>query len=98
MVIKSLGVVSVARVCAFLSAALGLIGGFFVAAVALLGSALGPEASRPFGGFSGVLGAGAVILFPLASGSVGFLVGLFGAALYNLAAKVFGGVEIETGR
>jgi hypothetical protein len=95
MTIKSVEVVSLARVSAALYAVLGLIAGFFVAAVALLGSALGPAASRPFGGFSGVLGAAAVIIFPLAYGAFGFLFGLLGAALYNLVARLVGGVEIE---
>jgi hypothetical protein len=49
----------------------------------------GPKSAGVF------LGVGAIILFPLLYGLMGFVVGVISGWIYNLAAKIFGGVEIE---
>jgi hypothetical protein len=41
------------------------------------------------------LGAGAVVALPIFYGVLGFVFGALGAAIYNLAARLVGGIEIE---
>jgi hypothetical protein len=41
------------------------------------------------------MGIGAIIVFPILYGLLGFLFGLLSAAIYNLAARIIGGVTIE---
>ena len=41
------------------------------------------------------LGLGAIIIFPIIYGILGFIVGAFGALIYNLVAKWIGGIEVE---
>jgi hypothetical protein len=43
-----------------------------------------------------MFGAGAIILLPLFYGMLGMVMGAIGAALYNLFAGMFGGIELET--
>ena len=80
-----------------LYAALGLIVGFFVSVAALFGMALGSVAEgEPGSALIGLLfGIGAIVLLPILYGLLGFVCALVGAALYNLAARVAGGIELE---
>jgi hypothetical protein len=41
------------------------------------------------------IGVGAIIVFPLLYGFLGFLAGIIGATLFNLVASMVGGIEIE---
>jgi hypothetical protein len=72
-----------------------LIFGLILASVSLVG--LGPAADpgdAPV--IVGVLlGGGAVLFLPLVCGVFGFLGGLIVGTIYNLVAKVVGGLEIE---
>ena len=94
MVIKRIGPLSVAKISFVLYAFIGLIVGACVALIGMAGFALG-DAGRtgPFLGMA--LGVGAVIVMPVFYGVLGFLVALIGAAIYNLAAGIVGGVEID---
>jgi hypothetical protein len=82
---------------AVLYAALGLIVGFFVSIAALFGMALGSVAEgEPGSALIGLLfGFGAIVLLPIFYGLLGFVCALVGAALYNLAARLTGGIELE---
>ena len=53
------------------------------------------SAESPEAQISSVLGPIVIILFPIAYGVLGFVMGAVGAALYNLIAKWIGGIEIE---
>jgi|SRR5579864_920586 len=96
-VIRRLGVLSVAKTQGTLYALLGLIVGAVVALLALFGAALGSSMGSDHQGsiFSAALGVGAIVIFPVVYGLVGFVAGLLIAALYNLVAGITGGVEIE---
>ncbi len=97
-VIRRVGVLSVAKLQGALYALIGLIFGAVFALISLFGTALGSAMSggsnsNPlFGAFFGV---GAIILFPILYGVLGFVGGLLVAALYNLVAGIVGGVEVE---
>jgi hypothetical protein len=46
--------------------------------------------------FAAMFGVGAIIILPLFYGVIGLIGGAIGAALYNLFAGLFGGIELET--
>ncbi len=94
-IISRIGVLSLAKMLAVLYAFLGLFLGGVLSLFSLMGAALG-GASRDSGGVVAMLfGVGAVIILPIVYGCLGFIGGLIMAALYNLVAKVMGGLEIE---
>ena len=98
MRLKRLGVLSVALTLAAVYAVLGLIVGIFVAMFSVLGgglAALANDESAAAGPVFGLLfGAGAVIVLPIFYGILGFLGGALAAAIYNLMAKLTGGIEM----
>ena len=99
MVIRRIGVWSAARLYGALSAAMGLLVGMLIAAASVVGRAAGvfgqgtESASGPLGM---MLGIGAVVALPVCYGLLGLGVGALVAALYNLFADLFGGIQLET--
>jgi hypothetical protein len=65
-----------------------------VAPFVLLGAVQSSQSGNA-GGPPIILGIGFAILMPFLYAGIGFLVGLIGAAVYNLIAKWTGGFEIE---
>lgn len=97
-VVKKIGILSLGKVMAAVYGGFGLIIGAFLSLLALLGSALGAGASEQGGAaaLAGLLfGAGAIIIAPLVYGVIGFIGGVITALIYNIAAGVVGGVEID---
>jgi len=97
MVILRIDPISLAKIFALLYAGLGLLIGAVVSLVALFGSglaAVGEKSPVPLLGL--FFGVGAIVLLPLLYGFFGFLGGLIWSGLYNLAARVTGGLVIET--
>lgn len=99
MVIKRVSPLSVAKVAGLLYALLGLIFGGLFSLLAMAGgfaSALEGSDSGSIGPIVGlVFGAGAVIVLPIFYGVMGFIVTAIMAVIYNFAAGVVGGVEID---
>jgi hypothetical protein len=98
MVIKRVGPVSCAKLSGILYALLGLVFGGVVSLIALVAGNMlsGASGSGGMGGGMGALmGVGAIVVFPILYGIMGFVVTLIGALLFNLAASISGGVEIE---
>ena len=94
MVVRRIAPLSLAKVAFALYATIGLFVGLIVALVGLTGLAFGDLGrAAPLLGLA--LGAGAIIALPVFYGVMGFLVGLVSAAVYNLAAGIVGGVEVE---
>lgn len=91
-VIKRIGILSLAKLMAIISAFFGLIIGIIIAFVA---GVIGTFGGMPLW-FRGI-GLGAIVLFPLAYGAIGFVYGAIIAALYNAAARIVGGLELEIG-
>lgn len=101
MVIRKIGVVSCGKMSGALYALVGLIIGACVALISLLGAgaAMASQNEGGAGALGGMFGAafgiGAVVLFPLFYGFIGFIGGLITALLYNLVAGIVGGVELD---
>ena len=93
MVIRRLGVWSVAKLYATISAAFGLFIGLCVAAVSALGAGLSRNTDLPLP--AAFLGLGALIAAPIFYAVIGLISGAIGAGLYNLFAGMVGGIEME---
>ena len=98
--IRKLGVLSFAKMQGLVGLVIGLIigviYGLIIIAYSLLGASMISGDSRlAVGGGGVVIGIIAMIGFPIMYGILGFVGGAIGALLYNLFAKVVGGVEIE---
>ncbi len=92
--IRSVGVLSLAKIMGATQACAGLIFvPFFLLFAAL--SAMAPMQNNPFGTFGAVGMAVMAILVPVFYGVFGFIAGALGALIYNLLARRFGGIEIE---
>ena len=62
----------------------------------VIGGAAAVTDEAPAGAFVGMLfGAGAIVVMPVFYGIIGAVTMLISAALYNVAAKIAGGIEIE---
>jgi hypothetical protein len=91
MIIKRIEPFQCAKVVGTIYAILGFIVGLLFTLFALMGA--GALGTLPFGG--AIFGIGAVVLVPLVYGCIGFIMSLIMAAIFNLAAKWMGGLEIQ---
>lgn len=96
MVITRVNAFSVAKVAAVLYAGMGLLIGAMFSLVGMLGA--GTLMANGEGGamFGALFGIGAIILMPILYGLFGFIGSLIFATLFNVAAGMTGGIEIET--
>jgi hypothetical protein len=90
-IVKSVGVLSVAKIMGFIYGCMGLI---FVPIFLLMG-ALSSFISPDKNPFAGAVGIVLAIAMPVLYGCMGFVAGAIGAFLYNLIAKWVGGFELE---
>jgi hypothetical protein len=96
MVLRKIGVLSLAKIAAVIYAFLGLIIGVIVAIALFVGAIAGSMFSDSLSPVIGLLlGLGAIILLPIFYGALGFLIGVITSALYNWIAKFIGGVVLE---
>ena len=98
MVIRRIGVLSLATVMGALYGLLGLIFGGIFALFSLLGAGLlstMQTEDAPSALFSVMFGVGAVIFLPILYGLMGFVGGALGAWLYNVVAAMTGGLRLE---
>jgi hypothetical protein len=88
--LRRVGVFSLAKLQGIIMAIFGLIFGIFYAIIGVtVGSALGAT------GLLAGLGFLAIIILPIVYGIFGFIGGAVGALIYNLAAKMTGGIEMS---
>ena len=92
MIVKQIGVLSAGKMLGALYGILGLLAGGLFTLFAMIGISGSGEGS---GQFAFLFGVGAIIIFPLMYGFMGFVGGIISAALYNLLSSVVGGIEIE---
>jgi len=90
-ILKSVGVMSVARIMGLLYGCLGLIFAPMFLLIGLMGSFAGQD-KMPF---MGIFGVAFAVLMPLIYGAMGFVTGAIGAFLYNVLAKWMGGFEFD---
>jgi hypothetical protein len=90
-IIKSVGVLSVAKMMGLIQACLGVVLIPFFLLVGLAGTLAGRQESP----FAGMLGLVLAFGMPIFYGVLGFIMGAIGAALYNLFAKWIGGIELQ---
>ncbi len=97
MKIRSVGPVSVGKIFAVIYGALGILVGLFLAFFSLVGAAF--AANNPAARVPPIaLGIAAIIVAPIFYGVLGFIGGVISAALYNVAARIMGGIEIDLGQ
>jgi hypothetical protein len=97
MTITRVGPLSLAKVAGLLYVVIGLIAGALFSLVAMAGAAIGAGSGVNQDGavFSAIFGIGAIILLPICYGIFGFIGTLIMAWLFNVAAGIVGGVEVE---
>ncbi len=93
MVIRHIGPLSVAKISGLLYAILGLVFGGIFSLIALVGGFAADSVGS--GGLGAIVGVAAVVVFPIMYGLLGFVSMLIAAWLYNVAAGVLGGVELD---
>ncbi|MBW3001886.1 hypothetical protein KY338_01850 [Candidatus Woesearchaeota archaeon] len=91
--LRKLGVLSFAKMNALLSAFMGFVLGIFYAVLGTFAQASGTALFPGIPMF--ILGFGLVIILPIFYGILGFIMGAILAALYNLFASWFGGIEMK---
>jgi len=69
--------------------------GLFLVPVFLFIGFIGSHAAQGHAVLPAFFGVGFAIMAPVFYGVMGFVAGVVGAALYNLAARFVGGIEIE---
>jgi hypothetical protein len=100
MVIRKIGVMSLAKLMAVMYAGIGLVLGVLYALFAVIGGGAmmamgGEEGAALGGGMMMGMGLAAVVIAPILYGIGGFIAGLISAFFFNLAAKYTGGLELE---
>jgi hypothetical protein len=95
MVVKRVGVWSVARIYGALSGAFGLIAGVCLALFSMVGAGLAAQSGDAPAFLGPLLGVGAIVFLPLLYGVMGLVIGALSAALYNVFAGMVGGVELD---
>ena len=95
MIVRHIGVWSVARIYAIISAGIGLLIGICVAVISVVGGAVAASNNEMPSWAMPVFGVGSIVFFPILYGVLGLVAGAIGALLYNVGAKIGGGVEID---
>lgn len=95
MILRRIGVLSLAKIWGAMYCALGLIFGAIIAIFAVMGSAIAPASASTPRFVTALFGVGAVVFLPLLYGFFGFIIGLLGAAIYNGLAALIGGIELD---
>ena len=95
MVLKRIGVLSAAKIVGTVYAVFGVLSGLVFMAITALGGAIAAAGDEPSGLFGMIFGVGAIIVFPILYGCMGFVFGALSAALYNLFSGMVGGIEVE---
>ena len=93
MVVKRIGPLSVGKIAGTLYAVMGVLIGAVVSLIAMVGSSMGSDTGAS--GMGALLGVGAIVIFPILYGGLGFVFTMLAAALYNVVAGMVGGIELD---
>jgi hypothetical protein len=94
-IVKSVGVMSVAKIMGLIYGCTGLLAAPFFLLVGLLSSFANHGRSSAAGIFGMGLGVVIAIFIPVIYGVMGFVMGAISALLYNAFAGWVGGIELE---
>ncbi len=94
MTVKSVGVMSVARLAAAIYGVFGLVAGLLFSMATVVGLGLSEQVSREVSWMGPLFGLGAIIALPVLYFALGFLGGAIGAWVFNNAARAMGGLEL----
>lgn len=89
--LRSVGVLSCAKIFTIVHAVIGILAGFFFLLFGVVAAALAP-AQQKLGMVAIVVLA---VLMPVFYGVLGFVIGALWAFVYNLAAQSIGGLELQ---
>ena len=97
MVLKSVGVLSAAKIVGLMYAILGLIAGLFFAAIFSIIPMADAGATNPGipAWFAPMFGTGAILIMPIVYGCMGFVGGAIAAVIYNALSGMMGGLELR---
>jgi Transmembrane domain of unknown function (DUF3566) len=104
MIINRVRPLSLGKIAAFLYGIIGLFIGAVIAVFALFGglaagtAGAGSDAEGPaaaFGALFGVVGVAAIVIAPLIYGFMGFLAAVIIGFIYNVVARLVGGIEVD---
>ena len=96
MVITRVNAFSVAKVAAVLYAGLGLLAGALFSLIGMVGLGAALSGQEGAGFLSMLFGVGAIVIMPICYGIFGFIFSFIAASIFNVAAGMTGGIEIET--
>lgn len=91
-IVRSVGVLSCAKVFAVVHFAIGLIFVPFFLIMAMVGVFAGAKAGNAF---SAAVAITTAVFMPFLYGFIGFIMGALGAWIYNLASGWLGGIQLE---
>jgi hypothetical protein len=91
MVIRHVAPLSAAKVFATIYAVIGLV----VGAILTFAASMGGVAAQALGVIAPVVGVAAIIILPIVYACIGFIGTLLVASIYNVAAGMVGGIEID---
>jgi len=94
--IKSIGLFSAFKLFGVLYGFAGLLIGAVISLFSVLGF-MGSAASGMEGAWAFLFGTAAIVIGPIFYGLVGAIFGTIGCLIYNIAAKISGGLEINLG-
>ena len=95
MVLKRLGVLSVAKFAGVFYAGVGLLVGVLFAGLSSIAGMAGASMHDMPGWIGPMFGVGAIVLLPLLYGVLGFIFGAVAAGVYNIFSGIIGGIEVE---
>ncbi|GAB7016898.1 DUF3566 domain-containing protein [Methanogenium cariaci] len=93
--IRSINIFSCAKIFAAVSLVLGFIAAVLAVLVALFGVAAAPFFPLPVGEMTLVWAIVAILVLTVIYAIIGFIAGAIISVIYNLAAGIFGGLEID---
>jgi hypothetical protein len=95
MIVKRIGVLSLAKVMAVIYVGIGLIAGVCLALFSTVAGGMFAQQGAGGLGMGMGMGMGAIITLPILYGLFGFIGGLISGWLYNLVAGWIGGIELD---
>jgi hypothetical protein len=97
MVIRRIGVGSVAKIAGLLYAVAGFLIGACFALAAMVGAGIGAASSDESAPLwlAPLFGVGAIVILPILYGLLGAVFASLGAVVYNVVAGMVGGLRVE---